>query len=95
MGRIHQVDERSLSVDAMPRGPKGEKRPADVIGAAVKVMKIATGEIEETTDADDGKNKAAQALGRLGGRARAKKLSKKQRADIASKAAKARWQKDT
>ena len=30
----------------MPRGPKGEKRPADVIGAAVKVMRIATGEEE-------------------------------------------------
>ncbi len=29
----------------MPKGPKGEKRPADVIGAAVKVAKIATGEI--------------------------------------------------
>ncbi len=42
----------------MPKGPKGEKRPADVIGAAVKVMQIATGEIEETTD-DDSKNKAA------------------------------------
>ncbi len=31
----------------MPKGPKGEKRPADVIGAAVKIAKIATGEIEE------------------------------------------------
>jgi hypothetical protein len=31
----------------MPRGPKGEKRPADVIGAAVMVGKIATGEIED------------------------------------------------
>jgi hypothetical protein len=31
----------------MPRGPKGEKRPADVIGAAVMVGRIATGEIEE------------------------------------------------
>jgi hypothetical protein len=31
----------------MPRGPKGEKRPADVIGAAVMVGSIATGEIEE------------------------------------------------
>jgi hypothetical protein len=30
----------------MPRGPRGEKRPADVIGNAVKVMRIATGEIE-------------------------------------------------
>jgi hypothetical protein len=27
----------------MPKGPKGQKRPADVIAAAVKVMKIATG----------------------------------------------------
>lgn len=56
----------------MPKGPKGEKRPADVIGAAVKVMKIATGEIEEDIDGD-GKDKAAVALGRKGGAARAKK----------------------
>ncbi len=73
----------------MPKGPKGQKRPADVIGTAVKVAKIATGEIEET--ADDGKDKAAQALGRKGGRARAEKLSKKRRVEIASRAAKARW----
>jgi hypothetical protein len=33
----------------MPRGPKGEKRPADVIGNAVRVMRIATGEIEDTS----------------------------------------------
>ena len=32
---------------AMPRGPKGEKRPADVIGNAVHVMRIATGEAED------------------------------------------------
>ncbi len=74
----------------MPKGPKGEKRPADVIGAAVKVMQIATGEIEEDID-DDGKDKAAQALGRKGGAARAAKLSKKRRAEIAKKAARARW----
>jgi hypothetical protein len=30
----------------MPRGPKGEKRPVDVIGNAVHVMRVATGEIE-------------------------------------------------
>ena len=74
----------------MPKGPKGEKRPADAVGAAVMVAKIATGEIEDELT-DDGKNKAAQALGRLGGKARAKKLSKKRRAEIAKKAAKARW----
>jgi hypothetical protein len=31
----------------MPKHPKGEKRSADVIGNAVKVMQIATGEVEE------------------------------------------------
>ena len=44
----------------MPKGPKGQKRPADVIGNAVKVMQIATGEAEEEYT-EDGKNKAAQA----------------------------------
>ncbi len=76
----------------MPKGPKGEKRPADVIGAAVKVMQIATGEIEEDID-DDGKSKAAVELGRRGGQARAAKLNKEQREDIARLAAQARWRK--
>ena len=53
----------------MPRGPKGEKRPADVVGAAVKVMKIATDEIEEDTDDKLAKNAAAAELGRGGGAA--------------------------
>ncbi len=58
----------------MPRGPKGEKRPADVVGNAVlHVMRIATGQIEDITT-DDGKNAAAVALGRMGGKARAKRL---------------------
>ena len=74
----------------MPKGPKGEKRPADAVGAAVMVAKIATGEIEDETT-DDGKNKAAVELGRKGGQARAKKLTDKQRSEIARKAAKARW----
>jgi hypothetical protein len=46
----------------MPRGPKGEKRPADVIGNAVHVMRVLTGEIEETIP-DDGKDPAAMAAG--------------------------------
>ena len=74
----------------MPKGPKGQKRPANVTGAAVKVAQIATGEIEDDAD-DGGKNRAAQALGRMGGAARAKKLSGKQRKEIAKKAAKQRW----
>ena len=74
----------------MPKGPKGEKRPADVIGNAVKIMRIATGE-ESDVAPDDGKNKAAQALGKLGGAARAKSTDSKTRSAIARKAAAARW----
>ncbi len=77
----------------MPKGPKGEKRPADVIGAAVKVMQIATGEIEEDLD-NDGKNKAAVELGRRGGKARAEKITPERRREIARKAARARWEKN-
>ncbi len=75
----------------MPKGPKGEKRPADAVGAAVMVAKIATGEIEDKAT-DDGKNKAAVELGRKGGRARAKTLTAKERSEIARKAAKKRWE---
>jgi hypothetical protein len=74
---------------SMPKTPKGHKRPADVISNAVHVMKIATGEIDETIT-DDGKNAAAVALGRKGGLARAANLSKKKRVAIARKAALAR-----
>ena len=76
----------------MPRGPKGEKRPAAAIGAAVMIGKIATGEIDDLTT-DDGKN-AAVALGRMGGKARAQGMSAKRRKEIAKKAAATRWSKD-
>jgi hypothetical protein len=74
----------------MPRGPKGEKRPADVIGAAILVARIATGEVEDAPP-DDGKDKAAQALGRKGGAARAANMTPERRAEIARKAAAKRW----
>ena len=35
------------SPQTCPRGPKGEKRLADVVGNAVHVMRIATGEVED------------------------------------------------
>ncbi len=75
----------------MPRGPKGERRPADVIGNAVKVMRIATGEESESLPADDGKDPAAKALGKKGGTARATSLTPERRAEIARKAAQKRW----
>jgi hypothetical protein len=75
----------------MPTGPKGEKRPADVIGNAVKVMRILTGEETETLPADDGKDPAAKALGKKGGAARAKSMTPERRAEIAKEAAAKRW----
>lgn len=71
----------------MPKGPKGQKRPGDVIGAAVTVAKIATGEIEEGAVPLS----AAQEMGRKGGAARAKALTPKRRSEIAKKAATRRW----
>jgi hypothetical protein len=66
--------------------------PADVIGAAVMVGRIATGEIDESTPPpDDGKDPAAVALGRKGGQARAANMTAKRRKEIAKKAAKKRW----
>ena len=76
----------------MPKGPKGQKRPADVISNAIRVARIATGE-ESEFPADDGKDKAAQSLGQRGGKARAEALSPKRRAEIARKAAAKRWAK--
>jgi hypothetical protein len=74
----------------MPRGPQGQKRPADTVANAIRVAKILTGEVEEDTG-DSGKDKAAQSLGRKGGAARREKLSAERRSEIARKAAAKRW----
>ncbi len=71
----------------MPKGPQGQKRPSDVIGCAITVAKIATGELEEELQEPSGKVRS----GKAGGKARAAKLTAKERAAIAKKAAEARW----
>lgn len=77
----------------MPRGPQGQKRPADVIGTAITVAKIATGEIEEPKILP--KDAALVTRGRRGGirggPARADKLSPAERHRIAAHAARTRW----
>ena len=77
----------------MPRGPNGEWRPAGTGACAVHVMKIATGQIEETYEPPpkpkpdpDVSRKAAR-----GGKARAEKLPAGRRRQIATRAAQARW----
>jgi hypothetical protein len=72
----------------MPKGPRGEKRPADAIGLAVMVGKIATGEIED--ERDEVKSAAAM-LGSKGGKKRAENMTAERRAEIARKAAAKRW----
>ncbi len=67
----------------MPKGPRGEKRPADHNQLAKLIVGIASGE-----EADGpAKDEAAVALGRKGGKARAEKVSPERRAEIARKAA--------
>ena len=70
----------------MPKGPQGQKRPADAIGCAVMVAKIATGEIKETPP-KSGRTRS----GAAGAKARAEKLTKEERSAIAKKAAAGRW----
>lgn len=67
----------------MPTGPQGQKRPADAIGLAVMIGKIATGEIAD--------GPIRKPRGQTGGVARAKSLSAERRIEIASASAGARW----
>lgn len=72
----------------MPKGPKGQRRPADTVSNAIKVARIATGEDNEEV-APPAKRKAGQA----GAKSRAAKLTPEQREEIARVAAQARWKK--
>lgn len=73
----------------MPKGPKGEKRPADLNQRAAMIVRIAAGE-----DADPEAAPHGQAGGLIGGKARSKKLSPEQRRAIARRGAQARWKAD-
>ena len=70
----------------MPRGPRGERRPADAIGCAVMIAKIATGEVEESL------SPSRHERARRGGQARMSALSQTERSEIGKRAAGARWQ---
>ena len=77
---------------------KPPKRPRDLNQFAKYMVDLATGERDEAELQDDGKDPAAVTLGRRGGlkggKARAAKLSKERRAEIARKAARSRWGKE-
>lgn len=71
----------------MPKGPYGQRRPADAIGAAIMVAQIATGDVVEKPTEKSGRTRS----GAAGAKARAKSLSREERRKIAKKAAAARW----
>jgi hypothetical protein len=73
----------------MPTGPQGQKRPADPARNALKILKIAVGDMEENLETSSTHTRHARA----GGHARAKHLTKAQRSAIARKAALVRWNK--
>ena len=84
---LERAPARRGTALAVPKGPQGQKRPADAVGCAVAVARIATGEIEETTLKQPAKGKS----GRAGSMARASALEPAKRSQIARIAAKARW----
>jgi len=75
------------------------KRPRDINQRAASTVAIATGQFIEVSDKQspeptpEERHTAAVMLGRKGGQSRAKKLTPKQKLEIAQKAAKARWGK--
>jgi hypothetical protein len=71
----------------MPRGPQGQKRPADTVAAAIMVAKIATGEIEEKLKEPSGRVRS----GKAGASARMENTTAEQRSKIAKRAAAKRW----
>jgi hypothetical protein len=69
----------------MPKGPQGQRRPADAIARAVMIGRIATGEAEEV-------GKPAKSVSRANaGLARSERLTPKRRSEISRTAANARW----
>jgi hypothetical protein len=71
----------------MPRGPRGERRPADAIGCAITVARLSVGDASEELKEPSGRVRS----GHAGAKARAEKLTAHKRSEIAKKAAEGRW----
>jgi hypothetical protein len=78
--------------------PKRSSKPRDVNSMAAAIVNQSTDPEDKGDDPYEGKNPAAVELGRLGGKkggkARAEKLSAKERSEAAKRAAQARWSRD-
>lgn len=78
---------RTMEDVNMPKGPQGQQRPPDVIGNAVHIARIATGEVEDTSLKQPAKRKG----GLAGAKARQQNTTPKERSEIAKLAAEKRW----
>jgi hypothetical protein len=74
-------------ITSMPKGPKGQRRPADMNQLAKAIVDIATGDAEETAPT------RGRPGGLKGGESRAKNSPQKRRTEIARKAAEKRWRR--
>jgi hypothetical protein len=89
---IAEVRERiAQSEKVMAESRKLLKRPRDPIALAKLIGDIATGQVEDKVE--DKRDPSAAAMGQKGGKARTGKMTKERRAEIARRAAKARWGK--
>ncbi len=79
--------------------PKRSSKPTDINARAAAIVAESVDPDDQGDDPYEGKNPAAVELGRLGGKkggkARAAKLTAEERSEIARKAARARWAKDS
>ena len=87
--------DEPATVSSMPRHPQ---RPRDLNQRAFQIVQETTGQAEPRPDPDEGKDPAAVALGRKGGRkggrALAATMTVEERSEATRKAARARWTKD-
>lgn len=79
--------------------PKRSSKPTDINQRAAAIVAQSVDPDDEGDDPYEGKNPAAVELGRLGGKkggkARAEKLTPEERSEIARKAARSRWAKES
>ena len=75
----------------VPQMSRHPTRPRDLNQRAFHIVQETTGEPQSRPDPNEGKNAAAVALGRKGGKVRAQNVSKDRRSEIARNAANKRW----
>jgi hypothetical protein len=88
-----QLDTAEDASEATTKDVQLARRTADHLKRDMRLQTRASSTRSKDRSTKDGKSKAAVELGRKGGVARAKTLTRQQRSTLAVKAAKSRWSK--